>query len=90
MKDKTFENRKPLSTKPTKWSDTLKQFVGKFPMNCLGVFEHFVRLALKGLTHFSSLFPFGFLVFSGCMKWNNDQNWVNSLVSGIHLKVMFT
>ena len=52
MKDKTFENRNSLSPKPTKWSNKLKKFVSKFPMNCLGVFEHFVRLALKGLTHF--------------------------------------
>ena len=34
----------------TKRSDTLKQFVGKLPTNCLSVFDHFVGLALKGLT----------------------------------------
>ena len=39
----------PLSANPTKWSNTLKQFVGKLPMNCLRVFDHFVGLALKGL-----------------------------------------
>ena len=39
----------PLSTNPTKWSKTLKQFVGKLPTNCLSVFDHFVILALKGL-----------------------------------------
>ena len=39
-----------LSANPTKWSDTLKQFVGKLPTNCLSVFDHFVRLVLKGLT----------------------------------------
>ena len=39
----------PLSANPTKWSNTLKQFVGKFPTNCLNVFDHFVGLALKGL-----------------------------------------
>ena len=33
----------------TKWSNTLKQFVGKLLTNCLSVFEHFVGLALKGL-----------------------------------------
>ena len=38
-----------LSTNPTKWSNTLKQFVGKLPANCLSVFDHFVILALKGL-----------------------------------------
>ena len=39
----------PLSTNPTKWSNTLKQFVGKLPTNCLSVFDHFVKLALKEL-----------------------------------------
>ena len=39
----------PLSTNFTKWSNTLKQFVGKLPTNFLSVFDHFVGLALKGL-----------------------------------------
>ena len=39
----------PLSANPTKSSNTLKQFVGKLPTNCLSVFDHFVILALKGL-----------------------------------------
>ena len=37
----------PLTANFTKWSNTLKQFVGKFPTNCLSVFDHFVGLALK-------------------------------------------
>ena len=37
----------PLSANFTKWSNTLKQFVGNFPTNCLSVFDHFVKLALK-------------------------------------------
>ena len=37
----------PLSANPTKWPNTLKQFVGKLPTNCLSVFGHFVNLALK-------------------------------------------
>ena len=39
----------PLSANLTKWPNTLKQFVGKLPANCLSVFGHFVNLALKGL-----------------------------------------
>ena len=39
----------PLSTNFIKWSNTLKQFVGKLPTNCLSVFDHFVGLALKRL-----------------------------------------
>ena len=33
----------PLSANPTKWSNTLKQFVGKLPTNYLSVFDHFVN-----------------------------------------------
>ena len=39
----------PFSANYTKWSNTLKQFVGNLPTNCLSVFDHFVGLALKGL-----------------------------------------
>ena len=45
----------PLSSNPTKWSRTLKQFVGKLPTNCFSVFDHFVGLLLKGLTLLSLL-----------------------------------
>ena len=44
----------PLSANPTKWSNKLKQFVGNLPTNCLSVFDHFMNLALKGLTTFST------------------------------------
>ena len=39
----------PLSASFTKWSNTLKQFIDKLATNCLSVFDHFVRLTLKGL-----------------------------------------
>ena len=39
----------PLSVNPTKWSNTLRQFVSKLPTNCLSVFDHLATLALKGL-----------------------------------------
>ena len=39
----------PFSANFTKWSNTLKQFVGNLLRNYLSVFGHFVRLALKGL-----------------------------------------
>ena len=38
----------PLSPNPTKWSNALKQFVGK-SLRFVCVFDHFVGLALKGL-----------------------------------------
>ena len=31
----------PLNANPTKWSNTLKQFVGNLPTNCLNVLDHF-------------------------------------------------
>ena len=37
----------PLSANPTKWSNTLKQFVGKLPRNCLSVFDHFCEIGAK-------------------------------------------
>ena len=42
----------PLSASPTKWSNTLKQFVRNFPTNCFSVFDHFEGLALKGFKIF--------------------------------------
>ena len=42
----------PLSANLTKWSNTLKQFVGKLPANCLGVFDHFVGLVQPLLKNF--------------------------------------
>ena len=40
----------PLSANFTKLSNTLKQLAGSLPTNCLRVFDHFVGLALKGLS----------------------------------------
>ena len=50
---KTFKKLKymnSLSTKLTKWPNTLKKFFSNLPTNCLSVLGHFVGLALKGLT----------------------------------------
>ena len=46
LKPKPKKHIITLSAKPTECSNTPKQFVD----NCLSVFEHFVWLALKGLT----------------------------------------
>ena len=40
----------PLRVNPTKWSNTLKPFVGNLATNGLSVFDHFAGLALTGLT----------------------------------------
>ena len=44
-----------LSPTPTKWSNTLKQLVGKLSTNCLSVFGHFMKLVLKGLRKFITM-----------------------------------
>ena len=41
----------PLNVNPEKWSNTLKQIVDNLPTICLSVFDHFMNLALKGLTN---------------------------------------
>ena len=68
-----------LSANPTKWSNTLKQFVGN-----LSLFDHFVKLALKGLITLitiSSLIIFILILFFFQVKkvgWKTS--WViNSL-----------
>ena len=68
----------PLSANFTKWSNTLTQFVGKFPTNCLGVFDHFAGLALKWLTgsiRLHEYFTYNFqqtilFFFPSKSKWN--------------------
>ena len=40
----------PSSSNFTKWSNTLKQFVNQLGKNSLSVFDHFLGLALKGLS----------------------------------------
>ena len=70
----------PLSANFTKWSNTLKQFVGKLPTNCLSVFDHFVGLALKGLRKRpilnlariqSTYYGTNAIHFKGSLIWNN-------------------
>ena len=55
------KNIDPLSANPTKWSNTLKQFVGK------RVFDHFMGLTFKGLIKsFASQ-------FANCVKQSPDH-----------------
>ena len=52
-----------LKVNPTKWSSTLRQFVGYHPTNCLSVFDHFVGLALKGLSELALINSFKFTYY---------------------------
>ena len=56
-----------LSANPTKWSNTLKQFVGNLPTNCLSVFDHFVKLALKRLSSYRVILK------KNRLNWNHHQ-----------------
>ena len=64
----------PLSANFTKWSNTLKQFVGNFLTNCLSVFGHFVGLALKRLTKFFFVLINLFLKIEPNQKKNKSVN----------------
>ena len=48
----TRSNNSSGNCNPPKWSNTLKQFVGKLPTNFLPVFDHFVGLVLKQWINF--------------------------------------
>ena len=62
----------PLSANPTKWSNILTLFVGKLPTICVSVFDHFVKLALKGLTYAKHTFPS--IVTGEIFKINHQLN----------------
>ena len=57
---------------PIKWSNTLKQSVGKLPTNCLSVFDHFVKLALKGLKWYYRIKAF--VLTNGGKVWEIDPS----------------
>ena len=69
----------PLSANFKKWSNTLKQFVGKLPMSCLSVFDHFVGLALKELIYSERIFLYeetiSFLMYLGICVFGESINF---------------
>ena len=84
----------PLSAKLIKWSNTLKQIVGKLPTICLSVFDHLSGLALKGLKIIfqaiiaeirAKKYTLSIELFSK-WKWNlliwNKCYWRNNLYQG--------
>ena len=70
----------PLSANPKKWPNTLRKFVGKLSTNCLSVFDHFVKLALKWLIRRDfSLFVGKVYFFTGIVTISSDNdNYLNS------------
>ena len=53
MKINYLNRSQAPSANPTKWSNTLKQFVGNFRWIFLSVFDHFVGLVLNRLNLFT-------------------------------------
>ena len=71
----------PLCANPTKWSNTLKQFVGKLPTNCLRVSDHFVILVLEGLTLLYYILLLLYY-FPETLKFWIDVQWGQSYLMG--------
>ena len=79
----------PLRANFTKWSNTLKHFVGILPTNCLSVFGHFVGLALKGLRKFLcgwflSSCNYTLELFSCKIFFFDFWSFNNPLISGVY------
>ena len=69
------QNFNTLSAYPTKWSNTHKQFIGKLLANCLSVFDHFVKLVLKGLKKFLNQLVFMYSIICRYPSWFPALQW---------------
>ena len=77
-----------LSANSTKWSNTLKQFIGNLLTNFLSVFDQFVGLVLKGLitsemnreTKSFVIFNFRFLKTISVILFLNKQDLLQDKV----------
>ena len=72
-----------LSANPTKWSNTLKQFAGNLPTNCLSVFDLFLKLALKGLRKAVPPLTLAVTYLTGIF----NGFWLNGTTFSAHLSV---
>ena len=75
-----------LSANPTKWSNTLKQFVGKLLTNCLSVFDHFVKLVLKGLKMILSCI----ISCDGCELWQLSTVFVQLCYKPVTTEILIS
>ena len=69
----------PLRANPTNWSNTLKQFVGNLPTNCLSVFDHLLKLSLKGLNR-------GCLIYMFSLRFSGSKFLINYSSNFVHVK----
>ena len=92
-----------LSAYPTKWPNTLKQFVGNLPTNCFSVFEDFLGLAPNRLTHLRPNFHSYenqsadlqcklielFLWVENCFKWSTYHKKQKSNPTFFHINLAY-
>ena len=78
-----------LGGNPTKWSNTLKEFVGNLPRNCLSVFDHFVGLALNGLKR-CMLSSYLSLDTNDSTSWQAEPKHIESNYSLLEKSFTFT
>ena len=76
----------PLRANLTKWSNTLKQFIGNLPTNCLSVFDHFA--GFKGLNSLASVFS-SYFTFTINGDIANNYNYLFVLLFSV-LFAMFS
>ena len=74
----------PLSANSTKWSNTLKQFVGCSRQIVSSVFDHFVWLALKGLIIALIFLNFVYWQSYQSSKSINLEKLINSITFDLH------
>ena len=79
-KFETIQKFNPLSANFTKWPNTLKQFVGNLPTNCLSVLGHFVALALKGLRDCNGAWTHNHLVHKTNIELSNQTGEFSNMV----------
>ena len=69
----------PLSANPTKWSNTLKQFVGNLPISCLIWYNQYITQHFLYIDFYASILV-------------SEKTWstiVNSLYAEFHLNILF-
>ena len=78
MMELLYENN-PLSANPTKWSNTLKQFVDNLPINCLIWYNKYITQHFLYIDFYASILV-------------SEKTWstiVNSLYAEFHLNILF-
>ena len=76
---------KPLTAKPTKWSNKLKKIRRQQPTNCLSVFDHTVGLAFNPLSANPTKWSNTLKQFVGCLSV--FDHFVKLVLKGLRVNV---